>query len=115
MWVDHTIKVPDDGHWYAVVRVDEAGNTELVTYLSTVTDADIIAAIDAKNRPSEATSGSTDRVHDVSLSDADRELLVNALNAYEVEVQDTMGWQGEAMKERVENINEMKRHLWGCW
>lgn len=33
MWVDRILKVPEQGHWYAVVKVDEEGETELITYL----------------------------------------------------------------------------------
>lgn len=48
MWVDHIVKAPDTGHWYAVVRVDADGNVETMTYLSTATDAEIVAAIDER-------------------------------------------------------------------
>lgn len=38
MWTDVSLKCPDEGEWLAVVRVNDGGETELVSYLNHVPD-----------------------------------------------------------------------------
>lgn len=46
MWVDKTLKCPDEGEWLAVVRVNAGGDTELVRYMHDL-PADVDRDLDA--------------------------------------------------------------------
>lgn len=49
MWVDHSLKCPNEGEWLAVIRVTDDGETELMTHLSDIPE-DVERELEAVNQ-----------------------------------------------------------------